>query len=132
MIWFFDHAAQAMLLAASMAWAVLWSLVLGFVLSGLIQSLVSPERLKNLLGDDGPRALALATRAVVETAAQSVLEHAGRALGARPFCMDARFAAMAADLPVFLRQSHAERDLEALGLQVLSFEPSWMQLHQAL
>jgi alkylation response protein AidB-like acyl-CoA dehydrogenase len=78
------------------------------------------------------RALALATRAIVEAAAQSVLEHAGRALGARPYCMDARFAAMAADLPVFLRQSHAERDLEALGQQVLSFEPSWMQLHNRL
>ena len=78
------------------------------------------------------RALALATRAVVETAAQSVLDHTGRALGARPYCMDARFAAMAADLPVFLRQSHAERDLEALGQQVLSFEPSWMQLHNSL
>lgn len=78
------------------------------------------------------RALALATRAIVEASAQSVLEHAGRALGARPFCMDARFAAMAADLPVFLRQSHAERDLEALGQQLLNSEPSWMQLHQSL
>lgn len=78
------------------------------------------------------RALALATRAIVERAAQSVLEHAGRALGARPYCMDARFAAMAADLPVFLRQSHAERDLEALGLQALSFDASWMQLHNSL
>ena len=78
------------------------------------------------------QALALATRAIVETSAQSVLEHAGRALGARPFCLDARFAAMAADLPVFLRQSHAERDLETLGQQVLSFETSWMQLHNSL
>jgi hypothetical protein len=39
----------------------------------------------------------------------------GRALGAGFYCKEARFARMAADLPVYLRQSHAERDLEALG-----------------
>jgi hypothetical protein len=30
-------------------------------------------------------------------------------------CRNARFARALADLPVFLRQSHAERDLAALG-----------------
>jgi hypothetical protein len=39
----------------------------------------------------------------------------GHALGASPYCKDAHFAQLAADLPVFLRQSHAERDLAALG-----------------
>jgi hypothetical protein len=44
-----------------------------------------------------------------------VLEHVGRALGATPFCRNSHFARLAADLPVFLRQSHAEKDLAALG-----------------
>ena len=60
-------------------------------------------------------ALALRVRLTVEAAASTVLEHANRALGAGPLCRDAWFARMAADLPVFLRQSHAERDLATLG-----------------
>lgn len=54
-------------------------------------------------------------RAQVEQAATQVLEHVGRALGAGPFCHNRHFARLSADLPVFLRQSHAERDLAALG-----------------
>ncbi len=58
---------------------------------------------------------ALAVRAAAEAAAQAVMEHTGRALGAGPLCRDARHAARVADLGVFLRQSHAEWDLAALG-----------------
>ena len=47
-----------------------------------------------------------------------VLGEVGRALGAAPFCRDARFARMAADLPVYLRQSGADRDADALGGRV--------------
>ena len=54
-------------------------------------------------------------RAQVEYAATLVLTHVGRALGATPFCRNSHFARLSADLPVFLRQSHAERDLAALG-----------------
>jgi len=43
------------------------------------------------------------------------LQHAGRALGAATLCHDAQVARLMADLPVFMRQSHAERDLAALG-----------------
>lgn len=60
-------------------------------------------------------ALALRARLAVEAAATQVLAVATRALGAGPLCRDARFARLVADLPVFLRQSHAERDLAALG-----------------
>jgi len=50
----------------------------------------------------------------------------GRAMGATPFCRDARFARLAADLPVFLRQSHAERDLAELGrLVTAQDDPGW-------
>ncbi|WP_423200505.1 Acyl-CoA dehydrogenase [Cupriavidus sp. H19C3] len=58
---------------------------------------------------------AIRVRTVVEAAVQHTLRHAGNALGAGPLCRDRRLAACYADLPVFLRQSHAERDLAALG-----------------
>ncbi|EIK95890.1 hypothetical protein PMM47T1_14571 [Pseudomonas sp. M47T1] len=61
------------------------------------------------------QALARRVRAVVENTCEQVLSHVGHALGAGPYCKDAHFAQLAADLPVFLRQSHAERDLAALG-----------------
>jgi alkylation response protein AidB-like acyl-CoA dehydrogenase len=73
--------------------------------------------------DEQPSSLAqvpaLRARLVTEAAATLVLQHAGRALGAGPLCRDARVARAMADLPVFLRQSHAERDLAALGADVL-------------
>lgn len=60
-------------------------------------------------------AIARQARAQVEQAVQQVIEHVGRALGAAPFCRNRHFARLAADLPVFIRQSHAERDLAQLG-----------------
>jgi len=69
--------------------------------------------------DDDPFApaqrLVLRARVAAEAAADAVVHHAGRALGAYAFCRDAHFARMARDLPVFVRQSHAERDLASLG-----------------
>lgn len=64
------------------------------------------------------QALALRTRLAVEHAADEVMRHAGRALGAGPLCRQPRFARAMADLPVFMRQSHAERDQAALGRHV--------------
>ncbi|MDQ2680215.1 MAG: permease [Candidatus Eremiobacteraeota bacterium] len=56
------HAiGQALLLAVGMLWQVGWSLILGFVLSGLIQALVSKERMRKELGRNGVREIALAT-----------------------------------------------------------------------
>lgn len=66
------------------------------------------------------QATALRARLAVEAAATEVMHHAGRALGAAPLCRNLRFARAMADLPVFLRQSHAERDLAALGEAVLT------------
>lgn len=67
-------------------------------------------------------------RAQVEEAAAQVLTHVGRALGATPFCRDSHFARLSADLPVFLRQSHAERDLAQLGQQLAAREAGDWQL----
>ncbi|KAA0980090.1 acyl-CoA dehydrogenase family protein [Pseudomonas sp. ANT_H12B] len=72
---------------------------------------------------DDAELLARRARAVVEHCAEHVIRHVGRALGAGPYCKDGQFARLIADLPVFLRQSHAERDLAALGQQVLT--ESW-------
>jgi hypothetical protein len=58
---------------------------------------------------------AMRARLVVEEAATVVMTHATRTLGAGPLCRNARFARALADLPVFLRQSHAQRDLATLG-----------------
>lgn len=70
--------------------------------------------------------LAMRVRLSAEASADLVLTEAGRALGAAPFCKDASFARMACDLPVYLRQSHAERDFAALGEGVAAIGPqSW-------
>ncbi len=52
---------QALLLAAGMFWQVGWSLVLGFVLSAVVQAVVSKERMQRTLGKDGIREIALAS-----------------------------------------------------------------------
>jgi alkylation response protein AidB-like acyl-CoA dehydrogenase len=54
-----------------------------------------------------------------EHAASLVMAHAGRALGAGPLCRDSHFAHLMADLPVFIRQSHAERDEASLAQRVM-------------
>lgn len=54
-------------------------------------------------------------RAVVESSAAEVLDRVGRALGAGPLCSDAAHAQLAADLTVYLRESHADHDLADLG-----------------
>ncbi len=65
------------------------------------------------------RTWALRTRAAADAACELALHHATRAMGATPLCLDALFARRAADLPVFVRQCHGERDLAALGERVM-------------
>lgn len=54
-------------------------------------------------------------RAVVETAVDEVITRTARALGPVPLALDAAHARRVADLAIYVRQSHAERDLAALG-----------------
>lgn len=63
-------------------------------------------------------------RLAVESAAETVLLRAPRALGAGPLCKSSHLARLFADLPVFLRQSHAERDQAAHGRALTEFEGS--------
>lgn len=75
----------------------------------------------------GAQAWALRTRAAADAACEQVLHHVTRALGASPLCRDAAFARLAADLPVFVRQCHGDRDLAALGERVVrEAEPTWL------
>jgi alkylation response protein AidB-like acyl-CoA dehydrogenase len=69
--------------------------------------------------------LALRVRATVEAAATEVIDRVGRALGAGPLCRDERHAHRVADLTVYLRQSHAEADLEQLGGLVRTEKSPW-------
>lgn len=67
---------------------------------------------------DVERRRALQVRAVVEAAVDSALTRTGRALGPGPLAGDAAHAQRVADLQVYVRQSHAERDLADLGALV--------------
>jgi alkylation response protein AidB-like acyl-CoA dehydrogenase len=64
-------------------------------------------------------------RAFVADTAAEVVTRVGRALGAGPLCHDVGHARRVADLSVYLRQHHAERDLEAIGADVAKNGPSW-------
>jgi hypothetical protein len=70
-------------------------------------------------------ASALRVRAAVEDATETVIRATARGLGAAPFCRDRWFARMAADLPVFVRQSHAEHDLATLGGAITKEREPW-------
>ena len=65
---------------------------------------------------DTAQLLARRVRAVVEHAADEAIARTGRALGPGPLCQDSRHAQRVADLTIYIRQSHAERDLAELGL----------------
>ncbi|WP_018333335.1 hypothetical protein [Actinomycetospora chiangmaiensis] len=69
-------------------------------------------------GDDtvaSARRRALVVRATVEVAVETAIRSTGRATGPSPLAHDARHARHVADLEVYVRQSHAERDLATLG-----------------
>lgn len=55
-------------------------------------------------------------RSVVERACMLTLDRVGRALGPGPMCLDATHAQRWSDLTVFIRQSHADRDWQQIGL----------------
>ncbi|GAA2998184.1 acyl-CoA dehydrogenase family protein [Actinokineospora diospyrosa] len=59
------------------------------------------------------------SRAVVERAAWEVVDRVPRIVGPTPLSRDRQFAQRLADLQVYVRQHHAERDLAALGRTVL-------------
>ncbi len=52
---------EALFMAFSMFWEILWPLVLGFTLSGIVQAVVSHQAIAKALGGDSPKHLTLAT-----------------------------------------------------------------------
>jgi uncharacterized membrane protein YraQ (UPF0718 family) len=56
-----DQIGQGLWNAFQMFWEVWWALVLGFLLSGIVQAWVPRAPLERALGDRGPRSAALAT-----------------------------------------------------------------------
>ncbi|HTV73937.1 MAG TPA: permease [Candidatus Acidoferrales bacterium] len=92
---FLQDVVRALLTALAMFWQVFWSLVLGFVLSGVVQALVPKEKVRRLLGGDGPREIALAA---VFGAASSSCSYAAAALSKSLFSRGAGFIASLAFL----------------------------------
>ena len=64
-------------------------------------------------------------RAFVADVAADVVTRVGRALGAGPLCHDEAHARRVADLSVYLRQHHAEKDLETIGRDIAKNGTTW-------
>ncbi len=56
-----QEIGKALSLAFAMFWQVLWPLSLGFLLSAVVEALVSKQTISRLLGKDRPREVAIAT-----------------------------------------------------------------------
>jgi uncharacterized membrane protein YraQ (UPF0718 family) len=56
-----NSIGQALFTSFSMFWEILWPLILGFTLSGIVQALVSHQALAKTLGCEGPKCISLAT-----------------------------------------------------------------------
>jgi alkylation response protein AidB-like acyl-CoA dehydrogenase len=63
--------------------------------------------------------LALRARGTVVRAAEAILRRVGHGLGPAPLALDDEHARRVADLTVYVRQHHAERDAAALGRALL-------------
>jgi alkylation response protein AidB-like acyl-CoA dehydrogenase len=74
---------------------------------------------------NGGRLRALRVRALVEATCTEVMNRVGRALGAGPLCRDEAHSRRVADLTVYIRQHHAERNLAELGAIVADGGAAW-------
>src|SRR5437763_14916052 len=81
---------NALASAFDMLWEVLWPLALGFILSAIVQTLVSRNAVARALGSDSPRSLATAT---VLGAASSSCSYAAVAIARSLFRKGASFPA---------------------------------------
>jgi len=81
---------RALSFSAGMTWEILWALVLGFLLSSIVQARVPKERIERLLSDDSPRSLATAAGLGI---ASSSCSYAAVALARTLFRKGASFAA---------------------------------------
>ena len=56
-----NEIAMALKMAAIMGWEMLWPLIFGFTISGMIQAVVSHKEMARLLPDDGPGSIVKAS-----------------------------------------------------------------------
>jgi hypothetical protein len=63
--------------------------------------------------------LMMRARAIVADAVETTISAAAHALGPAPLALDEEHARRVADLQIYVRQHHAERDLAALGRELL-------------
>jgi alkylation response protein AidB-like acyl-CoA dehydrogenase len=73
----------------------------------------------------GARVRALCLRHLVEQSCTDTMLRFGRAFGPRPLAFDARIARRCHELSLYIRQSHAECDLEELGRKSMACEKFW-------
>ena len=66
------------------------------------------------------RILAGRTRSMVARSAEEIIRRCAHAMGPAPLALDARHAGRVADLELYLRQDHAERDEAELGRALLT------------
>src|ERR1700745_1411240 len=91
-----DAIVRALSMAFAMGWEILWPLILGFTLSGIVQAVVSHSEMSRLLPDDRPRSIGIALGL---GAASSSCSYAAVALARSIFRKGANFtAAMAFEL----------------------------------
>ncbi|HEY1530206.1 MAG TPA: permease [Galbitalea sp.] len=57
----FAELLKALGTAGSMGWEILWPLILGFTLSGVVQAVVRRQRVTRLMSDDSPKSLSIAS-----------------------------------------------------------------------
>ncbi|MGZ6973253.1 MAG: permease [Acidimicrobiia bacterium] len=91
-----DALGHALSIAAAMGWEILWALVLGFLLSAIVESVVKKGTIGRLMGTDRPKSLAIATGL---GASSSSCSYAAVALARSLFRKGANFtAAMAFEI----------------------------------
>ena len=81
---------EALRMTGIMAWTMLWALCLGFLISGIIEAVVSKEQLSKLLPDSSPRTILIASGL---GAASSSCSYAATALARTLFRKGADFIA---------------------------------------
>jgi len=84
------HSIEALRMTGIMAWQILWALSLGFLLSSIVEAVVSKAQLSRLLPDSSPRTI---LRATALGAASSSCSYAATALARTLFRKGADFIA---------------------------------------
>jgi uncharacterized protein len=91
-----EQILRALGMAFAMGWQILWPLILGFTLSGVVQAVVSHQEMARLLPDDRPATIA---KALTLGAASSSCSYAAVAIARALFRKGADFtAAMAFEM----------------------------------